>query len=115
MTKFREHRGTLDESMKTVVEIADADALFVHLVALGGYYAKLDFSELVQNPYGGLDTRTGWNTRMIHDGRIGGPVVGFSDGPIKGIREIPEPGGEAGNTGTVLLENIKRSETDPLL
>lgn len=95
MTKFREHRGMLDESMKTVVEIADADALFLHLVALGGYYGKLDFKEIVTHPYGGLDTRIGWNTWMVCDGREGGPDVGFSDGPIPGIRVVAEPGSSA--------------------
>ena len=63
--KYREHRGFLDDSLKTVVELEDnIQALSQHL--------NIPVSELEIIPYG-FDKRINWDTYLVKtkDGVLG--------------------------------------------
>jgi hypothetical protein len=79
--KFREHKGGLDESMDTVVEVADRDALVQHvrkLMAPWGF--ELDDSKLKVKPYA-KDDRIGWpDTHLVTLEGYG--VLGYTNGPL---------------------------------
>jgi hypothetical protein len=77
--KFRHHRSTLDESMRTVINVADADELSSTL--------RLTYPDLTGDiaikPYG-YDDRIEWDTHLV---TIGGNAVGFTDGPERRSEE----------------------------
>lgn len=78
--KFREHRGAYMDSMATVVEIADHAALVDHIRSmLAPYRFEFDSRLLRVKPYGGIDSRNGWDTYIVTIDGFG--VVGFTDGP----------------------------------
>src|SRR4029077_19828629 len=85
MTLFRQHRGTLRESMETVADIADASELLA--LARSLFPGKWEDAALMQEPYGD-DTRIGWKQTQIVsiEGR---GVLGISNGPIAGLRVCP--------------------------
>lgn len=69
--KYRDHRGGLADSMKTVREIEPKiDALAVILT--------VPPSAITVEKYGGYDDRIGWDTYMVC---VEGRPVGFTDGP----------------------------------
>ncbi len=76
--KFREHRGSLADSMATVVEISDRTAL-VSLLAgrLGDYGFEFADRDLVIASYG-YDHRIDWDTHIVTIEGYG--VAGFTDG-----------------------------------
>jgi hypothetical protein len=86
--KFREHRGGLDESMKTLVELPDRAALVAHIKKL---LAPFDWWQdigpaLHVEPYAWFDKdkpvwdeRVKWHTYIVTLEGYG--VVGFTDGP----------------------------------
>jgi hypothetical protein len=78
--KFREHRGGLDESLRTCVEIADRPALVMYIrELLSRYYFVFQPDQLHVEPYAN-DARIGWpNTHVVTIDGYG--VVGFTDGP----------------------------------
>ena len=78
MTRFREHRGSLDESMKTVVYMTTLTELKLHFMSL---FPKLPLKSFTIKPYHGYDTRTGWDTYIVESKEFGG-VLGFTDGPL---------------------------------
>lgn len=79
--KFREHRGGLNESMMTLVELPDRPALVAHVEKLlRPYYFQEVDSRLRVDPYG-RDTRIGWENLHIVILK-GYGVVGFTDGPL---------------------------------
>ena len=79
--KFREHRGHLTDSMKTVVDIVDREALISllqsRLQPCGFTFASKD---LKIEPYG-LDDRINWDTNIVTIAGYG--VAGFTDGPVR--------------------------------
>lgn len=78
--KFREHRGGLDESMATCIEVADRDALVSHIRRqLSQYHYGFEPYLLKVTPYGS-DKRIGWLDQHIVTIE-GYGVVGFTDGP----------------------------------
>lgn len=82
--KFRTHRGSLAESMETVVDLPDRAALISHVNA--EYRSTLDImdrgdftdDEIEVAPYG-FDKRIGWDTYLV-TARGFGPL-GMADGP----------------------------------
>lgn len=84
---FREHRGSLEDSMKTLVEIDNnAESLIEHINKV----LEIDYIKdaLIVERYGNLrakndDTRIAWEN--VHIVIINGyGVVGFANGPIEG-------------------------------
>lgn len=73
MTLFRFHRGSLSDSMNTVVPVSGLYELIAQLSKL------YEPGKILVRPYG-YDKRTGWNTHIV---TIDGNAVGFTDGPIE--------------------------------
>lgn len=82
MFLYRDHRGSLADSMKTVREYKSKSELISHLQSeLDKYFAgKYDCNKITIKPYG-FDERIGWNTHMVHLQGYG--VFGFTNGPVK--------------------------------
>lgn len=79
--KFREHRGSLAESMETVVVLADHEALLDHIRKLAEPWPTFPpvSPETVHiKPYG-PDKRIDWDTHIVTLDGYG--VLGFTDGP----------------------------------
>lgn len=79
MTRYRPHRGGLDESMALVREVASRDELQRHL-AVGPFPVTI----VAVEPYG-FDPRIGWDTYLVRgrfepDGALF--VLGYTDGPL---------------------------------
>ena len=78
--KFRLHRGSLEESMKTVVEIKSPDEL---RKVIQDNTPWLKGEPIIDFVYAGWDQRVGWDTFYV---TVRGPidtgphVVGMSDG-----------------------------------
>lgn len=83
--KFREHRGSLDDAMKTCVEIPDGPALLAHCRKLFESWPGVPLinpKSLVVEPYHMMrDERIGWPMTYIVWLK-GYGVLGFTDGPI---------------------------------
>lgn len=79
MTQFRWQRGSLDESMKTVVEVADKAALIALLAAdeLKPFGEVNEETVAISDPF--YDERIGWNTYYV---TINGKCCGMTDGPL---------------------------------
>jgi len=78
--KFREHRGSLADAMKTLVELPDRAALVQHCrELLAPYQFVFEDSALKVEPYGtGSDDRIGWKeTHVVTIEKYG--VIGFTD------------------------------------
>jgi hypothetical protein len=76
MPLFREHRGGLSESMATLVEVEDLEALTDHIAKLlAPYDFRVVASALEILPYGPVDERNGWHTHIVKLQGYG--VVGF--------------------------------------
>ncbi len=78
--KYREHRGGLSESMETVVEVSDREALLEHIRKVAQAWPTFPpvTTETVHiRPYG-WDERIGWDTHIVTLDGYG--VLGFTDG-----------------------------------
>jgi hypothetical protein len=76
--KFREHRGTLAESMATVVEVVSIDELLAHL---GPIVAPVPLTaERLYIAHYAIDPRIGWDTYIVCITGYG--VAGFLNGPL---------------------------------
>ena len=75
--RYRDQRGSLEASMKTMVELADRAALVKHLQAQYGY-ERLRPEDIEVSWYG-YDSRLDWQTYLIS---INDNAVGFTDGPV---------------------------------
>jgi len=77
--KFREHRGRLKDSLKTVVELDSRNELLKHVRALLKEY-NLEFADadLTVEKHA-HDPRTNWDTYIVRLNGYG--PVGFTDGP----------------------------------
>lgn len=80
--RFRMHRGSLDESMKTVIDVDGFNGLAAHIrEKFIDFGPTFDDSQLKIKAYGGDDARIGW--RDVHIVTIDGyGVVSFCEGPI---------------------------------
>jgi hypothetical protein len=84
--KFREHRGSLADSMKTVVEVRNKEELVEHIRKLfSPYVGDFQFDKIKVEPYGPpytpvvYDQRIGWHTYLVTMPEYG--VIGWTDGP----------------------------------
>ncbi len=77
--KFREHREMLDDSMKTVVEVADRKELVSLLRSRQFCNFVFNDEDLKIEPYG-YDNRINWDTHIVFIEDYG--VFGFTDGPL---------------------------------
>jgi hypothetical protein len=78
--KFREARGSLEESMKTVVMLADGEELAKYVGSLI-WKPWLEPGDFIVT-YQGFDGRIGWESYLVVLPRYG--VVGYIDGPLIG-------------------------------
>lgn len=77
--RFREHRGGLSESMKTIIEVADQAALLDHIRKLAQpwpTFPPVTPKTVHIKPYG-WDGRIGWETYIVTLDGYG--VLGFTD------------------------------------
>lgn len=82
--KYREKRELLVESMETVIELPDFEALEAHLRERHRGTAY-ETGALTVEPYGDtperrLDKRIGWDTHIVC---INGNAIGYTDGPAQ--------------------------------
>jgi hypothetical protein len=80
MTLFREHRGSVSESMETLFEF---DSIMDFSRHIGHIRPDLVIRGSVVGAkyYCGLDSRIGWKETYIVTAEPGG-VIGFIDGPL---------------------------------
>lgn len=79
--KVREHRGSLQESLNTEVEIVPTvEVLAAHISQV--WDQKIHASEIAVSHYG-FDKRIGWDTFLISVENQG--VFGFTNGPVVGL------------------------------
>lgn len=80
MFLYRDHRSSLEESMKTLQEFPDRAALAAYLRNdLGCYGVEFEDGEIKIEPYL-PDPRTGWDTHIVTLEGVG--VLGFTNGPV---------------------------------
>jgi hypothetical protein len=75
--KFREHRGSLDDSLLTVVELKDRFALLEHLTSI--LHRPVTEKDVAIVPYT-FDSRIGWQTYIVTLPGYG--VIGFTDSSV---------------------------------
>jgi hypothetical protein len=90
VAKFRYHRGSLKDSMETVIEVKDKNDLLDQILS---NYAdtsfpldRKDIKNFTIQPYGGIDKRIGWNTYIVEIDACppwGRHVAGFTNGPLE--------------------------------
>ena len=79
--KFREHRGALEDSMATLVELPDRKALLAHCRKLLAPY-QFHFSDPALKVYRyRFDARINWDTHIVIIKGYG--VMGFTDAPVE--------------------------------
>ena len=71
--KYRQHRSTLSESLKTTIELDSFESLEKYI------YDMFGEGELTVKYYG-MDDRCGWDTYLISHR---GYAVGMTDGKVK--------------------------------
>jgi len=76
--KFRQHRGGLDDSMGTVVEIAATREGLAGVISLATGCPRPNPGDIEVEFYA-YDERIGWQTYIV---TLKGEAVGFTDGPI---------------------------------
>jgi hypothetical protein len=80
MAQFREHRGALLESMRTVRTVKSmAELRAICRGLLGAYGSVPSDDQIKMRPYG-YDGRIKWHTYIVTVEGYG--VVGFTDGPL---------------------------------
>jgi hypothetical protein len=78
MTVFREHRGSLADSMKTMVDLPDCETAIRHIRK----HSFIPNTFLICMPYTGPDWRIDWPRTYIVINEYG--PIGFADGPLFG-------------------------------
>lgn len=79
--KIREHRGRLEDSMKTVAEIEPTlEAVTAHVNDRLKPWGPVSPERIAVRPYGGFDARIGWDTYIVVLEGYG--PFGFTDGPL---------------------------------
>lgn len=82
-SKFREHRGQFDESMKTIVDVSSYNELLEHArKILWPWYVEVPRLEI--KPYL-FDDRPGWNADTYIVTIPGYGVFGFTNGSVDDI------------------------------
>ena len=77
--KIREHRGTLEDSLKTVAEIEPTlEAIAAHINKTDGSAISPDMITVEEYGY---DPRVLWATHLVS---VNGRAWGMTDGPIRG-------------------------------
>lgn len=77
---FREHRGSLVDSLQTTVEVKTLKQLHEIVNKINGSLYREQDSETIIEKYGkGIDERTGWDTYIVTSG---GYVLGFLSDPL---------------------------------
>lgn len=78
--KYRDHKGSLEKSMKTAIEVNSSEEIISHLNKLyndfGAFIAEIKFEHV------GFDSRTGWDTYYVlhrFEGETSFHVSGMSD------------------------------------
>lgn len=83
LVKFREHKGSYEDSMATAVEVEGWPGLLAHLQELAWHWPSMppvDAQTVQIQPYYGIDHRNGWDTYIVSLHNYG--VMGFTDGPV---------------------------------
>lgn len=75
---FRFHAGTLEESMKTCIEVTNRKELVDYLKNKSNLFGNIVEEEIQCNLYG-YDNRIGWRTYLITDKH---GVIGMTNGKI---------------------------------
>jgi hypothetical protein len=83
MTRVREHRGSLVDSMNTLAAVADREALIALMRDSFANFPTfvLDPEKVKVSPYFGRDDRINWDQTYIVEIE-GYGVWGFTDGPL---------------------------------
>lgn len=90
MTKFRFHRGSLEESMKTVVEVATLTDLCGELNSAEVAGPGVDLHEAqIHIEHYIMDDRIGWDTWVV---TACGRVLGFTNGFLSSSPPATLPG-----------------------
>ena len=79
VTLYREHRGSLDDSMQTVIEVKSKAELREHILKVDDWAplaGKLTIEKYGTKP---LDERIGWDTHIVMWNKT---VMGFTNGPL---------------------------------
>lgn len=79
--KYRHHRGSLEDSMKTVVDFSTIEELRAHLDKVYSFTGKTVAE--IKFKYVGMDERIGWNTYYVlqrFDGEEIFTVAGMTNG-----------------------------------
>lgn len=79
VTLYREHRGSLDDSMQTVIEVKSKAELREHILKVDDWASKA--GKLTIKKYGTkpFDERIGWDTYIVMWNTT---VMGFTNGPL---------------------------------
>lgn len=92
--KFREHRGSLTDSLETVMDIAPTkEAIAAHARTLLKSFGFIDPEEIdremvaanINSEFSGYDVRIAWNTYLVTSTYKHMPVIGWHDGPLEDI------------------------------
>lgn len=81
--KIREHRGSLEGSLRTAKDIEPTKAALVECIteSLKGYAVNASADSVHIEKYGkGIDDRCGWDTHIVTIDGWG--VFGMTDGPL---------------------------------
>jgi len=80
MVKFRWHRGSLDDSMATVVEFDGSIHGLIDILKADAlpWFPPLELDQVKVIHYG-YDPRIEWHTHMV---TVMGGAIGFTDGPV---------------------------------
>ena len=80
---YRPHRGSLDDSMREMVEVNDFSQLVRHMRReVESWYPKIEMpteENTKLEPYA-FDSRIGWNTYLVV---VNGNAWGYTNGPLK--------------------------------
>lgn len=79
--RYRDHKGGLDESMKTQIEINNVEDIRSHLNKFYGEFGQ--FVEEIKFEHCGMDARIGWDTYYVLvrlSGKREFHVAGMTDG-----------------------------------
>jgi hypothetical protein len=79
--RFREHKGGLADSMATVVEVKDRDALNLLIAERLAQWGVLVLPSTIHSAWYCYDPRIQWDTWLITVDGYG--VVGYTDGEPK--------------------------------
>lgn len=76
MTLYRDHRGSLSESMKTIIEVKSIDDIRKHIMKDWPFDT---LGEITVKPYA-YDHRIEWETYAVC---VDGNAFGFTNGPLE--------------------------------